>query len=423
MVKRRDLRLAVIAGMTIAASLAGGPSACSTVKKPPGGLLLVIAEDQALGLDRIRVEIASKGVALKQSEYRLPAEAQLPTSLAIASNGDPSASVQITVIGWRGDVPVDRRDHVVEQVPTDRVAALAVILSARCTSLVAADASGVTSRCAAGETCNPARGTCNSARVSATTLPTATTIEGALADGGLVDGSPDGGKPDAGIDAGVVDNFTGVVLADGPRAYFRFEETTGPACKNEGFDTAVTCVYGGADISFGVPGSGGGRKGARLDTKAAQINMFSVMDYADQSPFTIEAWVRFDPVTPDDTVFNNQSFGAGIRGGRSMGLTPTDARVRTETWADGGLVFYTLTKSPPAAQTWTHVVYGYSPTLDRDFLYVDATLGEGSRVGTGAHVAPDTPLSWTSGTFTLDDVAIYSKVLTPAQIGAHFVAR
>jgi hypothetical protein len=359
----------------------------------------------------------------------LPAEAQLPTSLAIASNGDPAASAQITVVGWRGDVAIDRRDHLVENVPTERVAALAVVLSARCTALVSGDSSSATSRCPSGETCAPSSGACATGRIDATGLPTATTPEAALPDAGAATdgGANDGAIVDAGgletsVDGGPIDNYATAVLADGPRAYFRFEETSGSACKNDGSDPTVTCAYAGSGLTRGVAGSGGGRTGVRLDDKVAQVNVFGAMDYVGNVPFTIEAWLSFDELAASDDIFTNQTFGVGTRDGQFLGIFD-DLRIRTETWFDGGLVFYTISKAPAAAQRWIHVVYGHSDTDQKDFLYMDGALGEGNRTGPGEHIAMSVPLSFTGGKFTLDDVAIYSKALSPSQIAAHFTAQ
>lgn len=174
--------------------------ACAATKKPPtGGLMLVVTEDGPLALDRLHVEVAARGTVLKSGDYRLPTEAALPTTLAVASNGDPTATVAITIAGYRAGAPIDRRDQLVEQVPVDRVAALTVVLSARCTALVYADGAGAKSRCAPEETCSPTTGACVSARVNAADLPTYQ--PGDELDAGLV--TPDASAPDAAPDSAV----------------------------------------------------------------------------------------------------------------------------------------------------------------------------------------------------------------------------
>lgn len=158
--------------------------------------MLIVAEDGPLALDRLQIEVSARGQSLRRSDYRVPAEAELPTTLAIASNGDKAAAVEISVVGWRGGVPLDRRDNLVEQIPTDRVAALNVVLSARCTPQVFADGDAARSRCASGETCDPGSGACVSARVDGASLPTYSAgdeLDAGHLDGAGADGASDGG--------------------------------------------------------------------------------------------------------------------------------------------------------------------------------------------------------------------------------------
>src|SRR3954471_7515761 len=103
---------ALLLGSLLVAIACGGT-------KAPAGLMLAIASDGPLPMDRLDLHIESKGRVLHDRHYRVPKEAQLPTTLAIATNDDPTASVSIVVIGWNGDLPLDRRDAIVTQVPTD----------------------------------------------------------------------------------------------------------------------------------------------------------------------------------------------------------------------------------------------------------------------------------------------------------------
>lgn len=78
----------------------------------------------------------------------------------------------VTVSGYRAGAAIDRRDAIVQQVPTDRVAALTVVLSARCTSRVTTEGGAARSLCADAETCDPRSGNCVSAVVDGRSLPT-----------------------------------------------------------------------------------------------------------------------------------------------------------------------------------------------------------------------------------------------------------
>jgi hypothetical protein len=133
--------------------------------------MLMVSTDGPLMLDRLEIEVSAKNQNLLSNSYRVPEEVSLPTTAAIVSNGDATAQAQITVIGWAGHVPLDRRDAIVSQIPTDRVVALHIVLSARCSEKLTVDADGkVESSCGEGSTCNN-RGDCVPVEVSALDLP------------------------------------------------------------------------------------------------------------------------------------------------------------------------------------------------------------------------------------------------------------
>jgi cysteine-rich repeat protein len=151
-----------------AASFAG----CGKVESSRGGLMLLVSTDGPVAIDRVDITIAATDRDLLANKYRVPAEVTLPTTIAIVSNGDPTAQATISVTGWAGNVPVDRRDAIVTQIPTERIAALNVVLSARCTPKLSVGFDGnAVSDCGDGNTCNNA-GYCVSAIIQAQDLPT-----------------------------------------------------------------------------------------------------------------------------------------------------------------------------------------------------------------------------------------------------------
>ncbi|HEX7601322.1 MAG TPA: hypothetical protein VF316_06940, partial [Polyangiaceae bacterium] len=151
---------------------------CSRKGADVGGLELEIINDGSLAVDVLHVGVETTGAnprVLLSRDYKVPAEATLPTTLGIASNGDPTATVSITVSAYHLDgavrVALDRRDNLVTQIPTDRVVALRVVLSAACGAHVTTNAStDAQSDCKTGTTCNPTTGDCASSTVSAATL-------------------------------------------------------------------------------------------------------------------------------------------------------------------------------------------------------------------------------------------------------------
>lgn len=152
--------------------------------------MLVISRDGPLPLDRLELEVESRGQVLRKVSYRVPKEAELPTSIAIASNGDPRASVTIGVTGWQGELPLDRRDTIVTQIPTDRVAVLKVVLSARCSGAVTVSDGEARTTCGEGKTCDAQTGQCVSSSIDASSLPTFQ-VDEPLSNEGGASGAPD----------------------------------------------------------------------------------------------------------------------------------------------------------------------------------------------------------------------------------------
>lgn len=160
---------------------------CADTGPDRGGLMLIVSKEGSLPIGRLDVAVASKDKVLLTQSYRVPAEAKLPTTIALVSNGSPTAEATITVSGWetvpgQPDVPLDRRDAIVTQIPTDRVAELRVVLTARCTKWV--DGHGQPLCTPEGYTCDSATGDCVPPDVLATELPTYVSGDEDLAVGG-----------------------------------------------------------------------------------------------------------------------------------------------------------------------------------------------------------------------------------------------
>lgn len=170
---RRRLRLTRALALSSAWLAVLLAASCSETAEPRGGLMLVITKDGPLPLDRLEIQVKSGERTLLSQSYRLPEEAELPTTLSIVSNDNPTAAVKLAVVGWRGQEPLDRRDAIVTQVPVDRVAMLTVVLSGRCSSKVELDADGnAVSTCPGAQTCAPETGGCISSEIAAPALPT-----------------------------------------------------------------------------------------------------------------------------------------------------------------------------------------------------------------------------------------------------------
>ncbi len=127
-----------------------------------------MSTDGTLLPDALYIDITSPDgtKTYHDATYDIPAEAQLPTSIAIVSNGDPTASVLINVSVWARGVPLDVRQDRVIQIPTDYVADLNIVFSANCTPNATLVGAMAVSQCPEGQTCNPNSGSCVSDVVS-----------------------------------------------------------------------------------------------------------------------------------------------------------------------------------------------------------------------------------------------------------------
>ncbi len=147
-------------------------AACSAKTLPErGGLVVQISTDGTISPDVIKLQVSNDKKILFQNEFLLPGTT-LPNTISIVSNGDPTATTKIVVSAWLEGAPLDRRDAIVLQVPTDRVAFLPIQLSGKCTHLVELTTDGsVNSTCGDQKTCDANTGECTSAVYDAHDLP------------------------------------------------------------------------------------------------------------------------------------------------------------------------------------------------------------------------------------------------------------
>ncbi len=111
--------------------------ACSGPTTPGGGLLVVMSVGPSLDaahLTGLSVDIGpfDGGTAYRDAAYPIgdvsaPNDVHFPTSLGIDSNGDPNASVAITLGVWDGTQAVDVELYRVENIPTTSTAELRVV--------------------------------------------------------------------------------------------------------------------------------------------------------------------------------------------------------------------------------------------------------------------------------------------------------
>jgi sulfatase modifying factor 1 len=124
--------------------------------------MVVMATDGSLQPDALEVDITSPDgkTTYRSATYEIPAETTLPTSLTLESTSGSVSSASITVSVWAGGVPLDVRQDRVIQIPSDHLAVLDIVFSAKCTPEVSLIDGMAVSQCFVGETCDPTLGSC-----------------------------------------------------------------------------------------------------------------------------------------------------------------------------------------------------------------------------------------------------------------------
>jgi poly(3-hydroxybutyrate) depolymerase len=148
--------------------------------------MLVFATDGTLDPDDLKVAIASSGKTLTLDYPIASAVTFFPTTLAIASDGNPAAAVAINANVWKNGAPLAIEQRLVRDVPTDHVGEVDILFSARCTALVTEVNDAAVSLCEtagstvfSNETCDPGTDSCVSDVVNGATLPIFTGIDAA----------------------------------------------------------------------------------------------------------------------------------------------------------------------------------------------------------------------------------------------------
>ena len=217
--------------------------------------------------------------------------------------------------------------------------------------------------------------------------------------------------------------YPATVLADAPAGYWRLDDTAGPA--------AVAAVgsagsYVGS-ITYSVPGAVAGGTAVHLSPTVGYIAVPRLVS----DDFSIEFWFKDAAPVEDghtqwwqgaalvdgDVSGVSNDYGISIDGSghlmAGVGNPDTTIRATAANYGDGA---------------WHHVVFTRSMSTGAIALYVDGAL-QASNPGTGNTVplnaAPILTLGeYSTGTggsaATIDELAQYPTVLTPAQVAAHY---
>jgi hypothetical protein len=229
-------------------------------------------------------------------------------------------------------------------------------------------------------------------------------------------------REDEAPDAAAGRDYPSVVIADAPRAYWRFDEVAGPRAAD---------AIGGADGTYlatpvlGVPGALAGSPSTawRTDGPQGGMNAGRRFTFAGTSRFTLEIW--FHPSVVDDAfrhVFQRKAVDAAGR--QEVGVFVREDRIVFQRYVDD--VRIGASGPLPPLGAWHHLAAAYDG--ERLDLYVD-----GAAIATTADARP---FSGAAGDLligtseaaaipflgTLDEAAVYDVALSGDQIRRHIEA-
>jgi hypothetical protein len=226
-----------------------------------------------------------------------------------------------------------------------------------------------------------------------------------------------------------------VVAADSPVAYWRLDQAdaTSPVVDAVGsFDGASDDNGGLGTFTFGVPtGIPHETNTAMKVSGGATVQIPYALELNPFGPFSVEGW--FQPATVAATSDDYRS-AMGCLGNGNAGPTGWHLYqggnnlwaliVWNASW--NGTGWFTDFDDTIAAQNWYHVVVVYDGTLFRLYVnsaerfaspYPDFVQNSDSPLVLGWGYSPRNPFDG-----VIDDVAVYNKALTPAQVQAHYFA-
>jgi hypothetical protein len=226
--------------------------------------------------------------------------------------------------------------------------------------------------------------------------------------------------------------YAGVVLGDGPAAYWRLGETNGAsvAVDQTSFHNGAYIGYTGVELgAAGAPTNDTDTASTFSSTTTNYVEVPYSSELGRTNAYTLEAWVY--PLTSGVGQTIMSAAGGVPNAGFELAMDPTGQWVfRTSHSTNStGLFWDNLIGGPAALNEWTHLVATYDGAVKS--LYVNgalagtqafnlfAALGINIRLGAGG-TAPTPAATVFNG--TLDEIAIYRKALSPSQVMAHYLA-
>lgn len=218
------------------------------------------------------------------------------------------------------------------------------------------------------------------------------------------------------------------VLADGPSMYLRFGEKSGTKAVDELHRLDGT--YPGGGVTYGVPGAiAGDTDTAIAFDGTARVTIPPGLDFAGTAAFSVELWAKQTAYLEYGPTVDHGSYpAAGGKEGWTLRLGSDSFGL--ERWVAGDTAgSIALSPAPLPLGAYHHVVAtfdGGAIRLYRDGALVGtpgvSNLSLKSMNGTWAIGAQNCACTGEAFIGSLDEVAIYQKVLSVDRIAAHFRA-
>jgi hypothetical protein len=251
-------------------------------------------------------------------------------------------------------------------------------------------------------------------------LPEATLVPTGGAGGGTGGMAGAGGGGSGGVGAqgggGAVGGYAELILADGPIGYWRLGEAAGAMDAINEIAGGVDGVYVGA-LELGQPGAiaDDGNTAAKL--VGGQVFFGDGFEFDGVEPFTFELWISF-PALPsvEACVFGTAP------GGHYEFTTPiSPPTMRFARDDDAGTDFV----ESPIVSVGDYVHVAVTHDGGDLFLYVDGTQVDYAQAGPAlpsAGLSLGECANWPNGTLTVDELAIYDRALSAAEVAEHHTA-
>lgn len=237
------------------------------------------------------------------------------------------------------------------------------------------------------------------------------------------------------------DAYSTAVLADGPIAYYRLDETSGPTMCDSS-SQANNGTYNGSNVTYGVPGA----LLSSSDTAVAADGMPSTPGVIGTSnsnspisgneSFTLEGWFRSTGTTQNQALVDIGQAGTANAAGLAVWPTAGSCDANGSSIAvdqyNGNNCWDTTTVGVNLFdQNWHYLAVTYDATTGTVTAYVDGqSLGGQLAVNSPLNLAasPVRVGNWVDQIINqpyigdADEVAVYPTALSAARIAAHYAA-